>query len=100
VEVSGIHNEQNDGNVLITVFYGKDPMVKNAAGSQILPNYTFRVADDPELTQHFARMHGHIQNGVVVADHIKQISFHDGGQLRLTLYNAQMRITLQPNGTM
>jgi hypothetical protein len=100
VEVSGIHNEQNDDHVFITVFYSKDPMVKSAAGSQILRNYTFRVAEDPELTQHFFRVRGRIENGVVVADHIKEISLHDGGQLRLTLYHAQMRIALRPDGTM
>jgi hypothetical protein len=100
VEVSGIRNEETDDNITVTLLYSKDPMVKNAAGSQILRNYTFRVTDDPELTQHFARVHGRIENGVVIADHIKEISFHDAGQLRLTLYDAQMRIALLPDGTM
>jgi hypothetical protein len=100
IEVSGIDDARNDDNVDVTILYSKDPMTKNALGSIILPNYTYRVADDPELTQHFARVHGKMVNGIIETDPIEAITFHEGGMLRLTFHAARLRVELLPDGTM
>jgi hypothetical protein len=74
-------------------------MVRSATGSQILPKYTFRVSEDPALVQYFVRVRGHIKNGVVTTDPAKQITIEDGGSIRLTLYDARMRLAFQSDGT-
>ena len=96
LEISGIDDAQNDDSVVVTVLYGKDRMIKTADGKQILPDYTFRVSDDPEWTQYFTRLQGRIQNGVVVTDPIDEMTFQDGGQRAFKLFNAHMRIELLP----
>ena len=100
IEVSGIEDAQNDDNVDVTVLYSKDAMTKNAAGSIILRNFTYRVSDDPELTQHFARVRGRIKDGVVETDSLDAITLHEAGMLRLTFHDARLRIELQPDGSM
>jgi hypothetical protein len=100
VEISGIDNEQNDKSVDVTVLYSKDAMAKNAAGNHILPYYTFRVSDDPELTELFARFHGRIVNGVITTDPIKEMTINDGREPRFTLYAPRMRLEIKPDGTL
>jgi hypothetical protein len=99
VQISGIDAAGKNGEVDVSVLYSKDPMVRNSTGSQILHNYTFRVSDDPRFTQDFARVRGHLERGVVTTQPVEEITFHDGGQLRFTLYRARMRFELQPDGT-
>jgi hypothetical protein len=100
VEINGIDNDQNDKSVDVTVLYSKDAMAKNAAGNHILPNYTFRVSDDPELTELFARFHGRIVNGVLTTDPIKEMTLSDGREPRFTLYAPRMRLEIKPDGTL
>lgn len=96
LEVSGIDDAQNDPSVAVTVVYSRDRMVKTADGSQVLPNYTFRISDDPELTPFFTRLQGRIENGIVVTDPVDEVAFVEGGPKRL--FDAQMRIEFLPNG--
>jgi type VI protein secretion system component Hcp len=100
VEVSGIDSTKKVGNVDVTLLYSKDPMVRNATGTQILPRYTFRVTDDPALAQYFVRVHGRMENGVITTDPAREITIEDGGSIRLTLYDARLRLELQPDGTL
>ena len=100
VQISGIDAAHKKRDVDVSVLYSKDPMVKNATGSQILRNYTFRVSDDPRVTQDFARVRGHLEQGVITTEPVEEITFHDGGQLRLTLFHARMRFELKPDGTL
>jgi hypothetical protein len=97
LEISGIDDAQNDDSVVVTVLYGKDRMLKTADGKQVLPNYTFRISDDPEWTQYFTRLQGHIENGVVITDPIDEMTFQDGGQRAFKLFDTHMRIELLPN---
>jgi hypothetical protein len=99
VQISGINAAHKKGDVDVSVLYSKDPMVRNSTGSQILHNYTFRVSDDPRLTQDFARVRGHLENGVVTTEPLDEITFHDGEQIRLTIHQARMRFVLQSDGT-
>jgi len=100
VVVSGIDNELNDKNVDVTLLYSKTPMAKNATGSQILPDYTFAVSEKPEFTQNFARLHGRIVNGVVITDAIKRLPIDEGGEQRIILADARIRLQFMPDGTM
>jgi type VI protein secretion system component Hcp len=100
VVVSGIDNEQNDNSVDVTLLYSKNPMVKNAAGSQILPDYTFAASEKPEFTQNFARLHGRIVNGVVITEAIKRLPIDEGGEQRIALTDARIRLQFMPDGTM
>ena len=100
VEVSGIKDEQNDDSVDVTLLYSRDPMVRNSTGTEILPKYTFRVSDDPALTQYFVRVHAKIQNGVITTQPTKQITVEDGGSIRLTLYDARLRLQIQRDGSL
>jgi hypothetical protein len=100
VVVSGIDNEQNDDSVDVTLLYSKNPMAKNATGSQILPDYTFAVSEKPEFTQNFARLHGRIVNGVVITEAIKRLPIDEGGEQRIILANARIRLRFMSDGTM
>lgn len=100
VVVSGIDNEQNDDSVDVTLLYSKNPMVRNATGSQILPDYTFAVSEKPEFTQNFARLHARIVNGVVITEPIKRLPIDQGGEQRITLTDARLRLQIMPDGTM
>jgi len=100
VEVSGIDSTGKDDSVDVTLLFSTDPMVKSSTGSQILPKYTFRVSNDPALSQYFARLHGRLKNGVVTTDAAKAITIEDGGSIRFTLYDARMRLAFQPDGTL
>jgi hypothetical protein len=102
VEISGIDNEQNDDSVDVTLLYSVDPMGKNAAGTQALSDYTFRVTDKPEYTHYFNRVHGRIVNGVVITDPVKDLKLNlgpFGTPWELKLADARMRIALMPDGT-
>lgn len=100
VDVSGIDDLKNDSDVSVTLLYGKDLLVKSADGSHILPNYTFRLAENPEFTQFFTHMQGRIENGVVMTEPLDEMTFQDGGQTAFKLFDARMRIEFLPDNKM
>jgi hypothetical protein len=102
VEVSGIDNEQNDDDVAVTIMYSTDPMRRSGLSKAVLPDYTFRVSDDPAYTQDFVRFHGRIVNGVVVTEPLtKKICLHEGpAGISWTLANARLRLKFTPDGGM
>ena len=102
VTLSGMEDERNDDNVEVTVAYSLDPMAKSGSGSEVLPDYTFRITDNPEYTYFFSRVRARIVNGVVTSDRMKTFRLNLGvfGTPRaLELTDAQMRLVLQPDGT-
>jgi hypothetical protein len=102
VQITGIENERNSKSVDVTLFYSLDPMIKNANGSQVGPDYTFRVTDNPLFSHYFARLHGRIKNGVVITDPVKELDFNlgqYGTPQELKLRNARIRIELRPDRT-
>jgi hypothetical protein len=104
IEISGIDNEQNDDSVTITWLYSRDPMVKSAVGGSMLPDYTFRLAENPWFTYYFSRTHGRIVNGVVISDPIKEFRLNLGGisgtPPELDLFQARMRLEITPEGNL
>lgn len=100
VEVSGIDNERNDDDVAVTVFYSADPMRRDGTSKIILPDYTFRVNDNPEFSQDFARFRGRIVDGILTTDPLDLIYLHEGPATTWPLAKARMRIAFEPDGTM
>ena len=100
VQISGIDQEQNDDRVDVALFYSKDPMAKNASGTQILADYTFRLTDNPEYTHYFARLPGKIVNGVVFTEQVKKVQVNPGIDTEVTLFDAAMRLEILPDGTL
>jgi hypothetical protein len=100
IQISGIDNEQNDDSVDVAVLYSKDPMAKSASGLQILPDYTFRLTDNPEFAHYATRLHGRIVNGVITTDPVDKYQMHLGIDPELTLYQARMRLQILPDGTL
>lgn len=100
VQVSGIDDEKNDDSVDVTMLYSKDPMAKSASGLQILPDYTFRLSDNPEFAHYAMRMHGRIVNGVIETAPVDVFQMHLGIDPELTLRDARMRLQIQADGTL
>ena len=100
VVISGIDDEQQDDGVDVTLLYSRDPMAKNAAGTEVLADYTFRVTDAIEYTHYFTQLHGRIVNGVVVTDPVERLQINPGIDPEHTLYEARLRVEFMPDGGM
>ncbi len=101
LQITGIDNERNDSSVDVTLFYSLDPMAKNAAGTQILTDYTFRVTDKPDYAHYFLRLKGRIVNGVVVTERAKTVALNlerYNFPMDLLMFDAGMRLELTPDG--
>lgn len=101
MEVVGIDNDQNDDNIEVAFATSLDPMAKNAAGDDILGDYTFRLTDKPQFTHYFTRLKGRIENGVIVTDPVNKFSLYLGNfgtPNELILDSARLRLEILPNG--
>lgn len=98
VQISGIDDDKNDNEVYVSVLYSKDPMAKNASGSQILPDFTFRLTDLPEFRYYFTRVRGRIVNGVIETDKLPLFQMHPGIDSEVTLHDAAFRLRIEPDG--
>jgi hypothetical protein len=102
IQISGIDDARNDNNVEVKLIYSLDPMVKNAAGSQVLPDYTFRITNDPRYTHYFRRLRGRIVNGVLTTERVGELRMNlgqYGTPANLKMWNAGLRLELLPDGT-
>jgi len=100
VQIAGIDNPKNDNSVTVTFFYSLDPMAKNAAGDQVLPDYTYRLTDEPSYAHYFTRLQGRIVNGVVTTERMKELRMNLGpyaGEVQLA--DAGVRLELAEDGT-
>jgi hypothetical protein len=100
LQVSGIDDDRNDDSVDVAVYYSLDHMAKDASGKQILPDYSFRVTDNPEYTHYFTRLHGRIVDGVIITDPVKRLQFNPGLDPELTLADARLRLQILPDGAL
>lgn len=98
IEVSGIDDERNDKDVAVTIFYSPDPMRRDGSSKSVLPDFTFRVNDDPEFSQDFARFRGRIVDGVVITEPLGKIYMHEGPATTWSLMDARMRLEFTPDG--
>jgi hypothetical protein len=98
ISISGIDDERNDDEVYVTFLYSKDPMAKNADGSRILADYTFRLTDNPEYTFFNQRLKGRIVDGVIETDLVPEFRLHTGLGGGMTMYDAGVRFEIGPDG--
>lgn len=99
VEIGGIDDERNDKDVTVTLMYSTDPMKRDSTSKIVLPDYTFRVSDDPAYTQDFARFRGRIVNGVLTTEPLRKIYLHEGpAGITWSLAKARMQIKFTPDG--
>ncbi|MBW8785584.1 MAG: hypothetical protein JF593_13265 [Novosphingobium sp.] len=99
VEISGIDDERNDSDVWVTVLYSGDELRRSPA-KVVLPDYTYRVSDNPALTQDFARFHGRIVDGVLITDPIPQLHVHEVTGIETTFFRPRLRLEFLPDGRM
>jgi hypothetical protein len=101
LEVAGIDDVRNDREIYLTLRYSTDAMAKNAAGSDILPDYTFHVANQPQYTHYFMRARGRIVDGAIVVGPIDHFDLNLGfnGQ-QFNMSDARMRLDLREDGTL
>jgi hypothetical protein len=100
LQISGIDDLRNDDNVDVTLLYSLDPTAKNGDGTKVLSDYTFRITNNLEFAQTFKRWHGRIVDGVVVTDPVDVMSMVLPLDVNTTLYRAEMRLELRPDGSL
>jgi hypothetical protein len=101
IAVSGIDDERNDDDVAVTVLYSTDPMRRDGKSRIVLPDFTFRVNEDPAYSQDFTRFSGKIVDGVLMTAPVRMMELHESpvsGTVPIT--DARMRIEFNPDGTM
>lgn len=98
IEVSGIDNERNDDDVTVTILYSADPMRRDGSSKVVLPDFTFRVNDNPEFSQDFVRFRGRLADGVIMTDPIGKVTMHEGPASTWSLAHARMRLEFTPDG--
>jgi hypothetical protein len=100
VEVSGIDDERNDDDVAVTILYSADPMRRDGTSKIVLSDFTFRVNDNPEFSQDFARFRGKIVDGVLTTAPLEKIYMHEGPATTWSFAKARMRLEFTPDGGM
>jgi hypothetical protein len=102
LQITGMKDAQNDRSVDVSIFYSLDPMIKNSNGAAIGSDYTFRVAQEPEYTHYFTRLHGRVKDGVLTTDPIKAYHMYltgYGTPHELNLAKGRMRLKFMPDGS-
>jgi hypothetical protein len=97
VEISGIDNERNDPDVWVTVLYSMDDL-KRSPAKVVLPDFTYRVSDNPEYAQDFVRFPGKIVDGVIVTEAIQQLHIHEVTGIETTFIRPRLRLEITPEG--
>lgn len=100
VQITGIDNYQNDDMVDVTFFYSGDPVGKNSAGTDVLPDFTFRTHTSPQYTRGFRRWQAKIVNGEIVTPQIDVMPMNIPLGGIFDLRQAAMRLKMQPDGTL
>jgi hypothetical protein len=100
IQISGIHDEKNNADLDVKLLYSLDHMAKDASGKQILPDYTFRLTDNPEYTHYFVETHARMSDGVILTDPIPKMQLNMGIDAEVTFADAQLRLQIMPDGTL
>lgn len=98
IDVSGVQDPRNDPKVVVDVYAGAEPMVRDAAGN-ILTNASLSPLPDPKFHR---RMRGRIVNGVLETDPIPDLVLPDN-MLKMRapyeIYRPRFKLTLNSDGT-
>jgi hypothetical protein len=98
IEITGVDDEQNDPDVQIALYSGKDPVTLDAGG-KILPHQSLAVHDN---TRYHNIVRGKIVNGELISDifdlHLKidQQVIHSEYDIKA----ARLKFKLKPDGTL
>jgi hypothetical protein len=99
LEISGIDDERNDNDVIVTVLYSTDDFTRSPT-KVVIPDVTYRVTQNPQYTQSFARFRGKLVNGVLSTERIDRLHFHEVTGIETTFMQPQMRLTFLAYGKM
>lgn len=99
LEVSGIDDPRNDDDVWVTILYSGDG-VRRSPAKVVLPDYTFRISDDPAFGQDFARLRGKIVDGVLTTAPIAQLHIHEVTGIETTFIQPRLRLQMTDDGRM
>lgn len=98
IEITGVDNEVNDPDVEVSIYKGRDRLVRTASGS-FIPLMSHRI--DDRFPQYILRTHGKIVDGVLITDPIAlarlplvQIQMVGERQIR----DFRLRLKLTPTG--
>jgi hypothetical protein len=75
-----------------------DPIRRDGTSKIVLPDFTFRVNDNPEFSQNFARFRGRMVDGVIMTDPLGKVTMHEGPASAWSLAQPRMRLEFTPNG--
>ncbi|MCB2074398.1 MAG: hypothetical protein H6917_15830 [Novosphingobium sp.] len=99
VKISGIDDERNDDDVTVTILFSTD-LIQRSPSKVILADYTYRITDDPEFAQDFARFKGRIVDGVITTEPSAQLHMHEILGIETTIIEPRMRLEMLPDGTL
>jgi len=69
IEITGVDDERNDPDVEITIYKGRDRLLRTASGT-FIPFMSHRI--DERFPQYILRTHGKIVEGVLISDPIPE----------------------------
>jgi hypothetical protein len=98
LEITGVHDLKNDNNVQVGFYVAADSMVKDASGTDILPDATFQIDNNPKYQ---TVVHARIVNGVVITDPVDLsylYNFATTHANNFIFHKAHLRLELQPDG--
>jgi hypothetical protein len=99
IQISGIDDPKNDDHVEIGIFYGLDKPMRSTSGA-FIPNYSFRLTDDPNYARFNQRWAARIVDGYIVTSPIKTWHFNNGQGGNISLADAQFRLEITPDGNL
>jgi hypothetical protein len=73
IEITGVHNEANDPDVEVSIYKGRDQLVRTAGGDAFVPFTSQRI--DVRFPQFTLKTHGRIVDGVLFTDPIPYARF-------------------------
>lgn len=98
IDISDVQNSRNDKSVVVDVYAGAEPMVKDANG-KILSNASLSPLEAP---RYHRRLKGRIVDGVLETTPIEDMVMPDlmsKTQPDTTLFQPRFKLTLLPDGT-
>jgi type VI protein secretion system component Hcp len=101
--IYGIKDRKNNDNLDVSIAYSIDPMAKSGDGNTILPDYSFRISEKPELAHYNTHLHAHMVDGVITTDPVDTLRMNltmYGQPPLLELMEARMRLQIRPDGTL
>lgn len=100
MQITGIDDYRDDDMVDVTFFYSSDPVGKNSAGTDVLPDFTFRTHTSPQYTRGFRRWQAKIVNGEVITGQVDVMPMNIPLGGIFDLRQAAMRVKMLPDGTL